>query len=102
MAALLGLIPGLPLAGFLVLGVFGRTMSRRLAAAIGTGLVGLSAALTTVLAVRFAASPPPGGTLTTSLWTWFEAGGLSPFPWTLRRSGGCAARHVRAPWAVGS
>jgi NADH-quinone oxidoreductase subunit L len=78
MATLLWLIPVLPLLGFLVLGVFGRTMSRRLAALVGVGLVGISAALTIVLAVRFAASPPPGDALTTTYWTWFEVGGLRP------------------------
>ena len=78
MATLLWLIPVLPLLGFLVLGLFGRRMSRRLVAVIGVGLVGISAALTILLAIRFAASPPPGDALTTSYWTWFEVGGLRP------------------------
>ncbi|HMA54071.1 MAG TPA: NADH-quinone oxidoreductase subunit L, partial [Acidobacteriota bacterium] len=78
MATLLWLIPVLPLLGFLVLGIFGRAMSRRLVAAIGVGLVGVSAALTLILALRFAGSPPPGDSLTASYWTWFEAGGLNP------------------------
>ena len=78
MATLLWLIPVLPLLGFLVLGLFGGRMSRRLVAVIGVGLVGVSAALTIILAIRFAASPLPGDALTTSYWTWFEVGGLRP------------------------
>jgi len=78
MATLLWLIPVLPLAGFAVLAILGRTMPRRLAAAIGAGSVGLSAALALILAVRFLGSPPPGDALTVNFWTWFEAGGLKP------------------------
>src|SRR5512138_749950 len=78
MAALLWLIPVLPLAGFVVLAIRGRAMPRRLVAAIGAGSVGVSAALAIVLAARFLSSPPPGGVLTATFWTWFEAGGLSP------------------------
>src|SRR5512135_515214 len=78
MATILWLIPVLPLAGFAVLAILGRTMPRRFAAAIGTGSVGVSAALAILLAARFLTSPPTGGVLTATLWTWFEAGGLKP------------------------
>jgi NADH-quinone oxidoreductase subunit L len=78
MTTILWLIPLLPLLGFVILAIRGRAMPRRLAALIGVGSVGVSAMLAIVLAVRFAASPPPGGALTTTAWTWFEAGGLRP------------------------
>ena len=78
MATLLWLIPGLPLVGSLILGIFGRRMSRRLATVIGVGLVGISAALTIVLAICFAASPPPGDAWTGTYGAWFEVGGLRP------------------------
>jgi len=78
MTTFLWLIPVLPLAGFAVLAIFGRTMPRRLAAAIGAGSVGVSAGLAVILAVRFLGSPPPGDALTVNFWTWFEAGGLRP------------------------
>jgi NADH-quinone oxidoreductase subunit L len=78
MAALLWLIPVLPLAGFVILAVLGRTMPRRLVAAIGAGSVGAAAVLAIIVAVRFLGSPPPGGALTATSWTWFEAGGLAP------------------------
>jgi NADH-quinone oxidoreductase subunit L len=78
MATILWLIPALPLAGFAVLAILGRGLPRRLAAWIGAGSVGVSAALAVVLAVRFLGAAPPGGALTATAWTWFEAGGLRP------------------------
>ncbi|HSQ79205.1 MAG TPA: NADH-quinone oxidoreductase subunit L, partial [Candidatus Bathyarchaeia archaeon] len=78
MAALLWPIPVLPLAGFVVLAILGRTMPRRLVAMIGAGSVGVSAVLAVILAVHFLGSPPPDGAVTATFWTWFEAGGLKP------------------------
>src|SRR5512143_891599 len=78
MTTLLWLIPVLPLLGFAWLSIFGRGLPRRLVASIGAGSVGVSAALAIVLAFRFAATPPPGGAVTATFWTWFEAGGLRP------------------------
>ena len=78
MESVLGLVPLLPLLGFLVLGIFGRRMPRRLVATIGVGTVGAAAALTILLAIGVAASPPPEGAWVRTYWTWFEAGGLRP------------------------
>ena len=78
MAALLWPIPVLPLAGFVVLAILGRTMPRRLVAMIGAGSVGVSAVLAVILAVHFLGSTPPDGAVTATFWTWFEAGGLKP------------------------
>jgi NADH-quinone oxidoreductase subunit L len=78
MRTLLWLVPVLPLLGFAVLAIFGRVLPKRLAPLIGAGSVGVSAALSIVLAVRFVGSPPPGGALSATFWTWFEAGGLRP------------------------
>ncbi len=78
MVTILWLIPALPLAGFVVLAILGRSLPRRAVAWIGTGAVGLAALLAIILAWRFIGSPPPGDALTTTAWTWFEAGGLRP------------------------
>jgi NADH-quinone oxidoreductase subunit L len=78
MDALLWLIPVLPLAGFLILGVFGRRMPRRLVTFAGVGPVGITAVLTLILAFRFTASPPVGDAVIRTFWTWFDVGGLRP------------------------
>ena len=51
MLELLGLIPALPLAGFVVLALAGRRLSRPAVAVFGAGSVGLSALVMVVVAI---------------------------------------------------
>jgi NADH-quinone oxidoreductase subunit L len=78
MLGLLWLIPALPAAGFVVLVLGGRRLSRRLAAVVGAGCVGLAAVVALLVAAAFIASPPPGDAYRQVLWTWFDVGDLRP------------------------
>ena len=78
MLQLLWVVPALPAAGFVVLALLNRRLSRRAAALIGAGSVGLSAVVAILVAVSFITSPPPGDAYRQVLWTWFDAGGLAP------------------------
>jgi NADH-quinone oxidoreductase subunit L len=78
MLQLLWLIPALPLAGFVLLTLLNRRLSRAAAAAIGTGSVGLAAVMAILVAASFMLSPPAGHHYHQVLWTWFDAGGLRP------------------------
>lgn len=77
MYELLWLVPALPLTGFLCLALFGRTIRPGIAAAIGTGSVGISSLLTIYLGAVYLSSPPEGGAFTQTLWTWMSAGGFT-------------------------
>jgi len=76
MYELLWLVPALPFAGFLILSIFGRALSPRAAAAVGTLFVGLSAALTLYIGYGYLVRAPEGGAFTQTLWQWISAGGL--------------------------
>jgi NADH-quinone oxidoreductase subunit L len=78
MQALLALIPALPLAGFLILALFGGRLGRRGVSIVGVGSVGASALVAILAAIGFLAAPPAGGALTQRLWTWWSVGGLAP------------------------
>lgn len=69
----LWLVPGLPLAGFLVLAFGGGSLTRRGAGVVGVGSMGLSAAVAMVVGLRFLAGPPEAHAYTQTLWTWFES-----------------------------
>lgn len=71
-------IPALPLAGFLVLAVFGGRLSRTLTAVIGAGSVGLSLAAAAAASALFVSYPPAGSSFTLHLWQWVNVGGFSP------------------------
>jgi len=73
---MIGLIPGFPLLGFLIIALFGKLMSRRQISYLAVGSVSLSAIITILLGIGFLASIPSGGVLSTTLYTWFNAGGL--------------------------
>jgi len=75
---LLWLIPALPLASAMVLALFGSLLSRRAAATLGAGSVGLSALVTTLVALDFSGAPPAGHSYTQVLWTWIKVGGFEP------------------------
>ena len=75
---LLWLIPALPAAGFVALALLNRRLSRRSAAWIGAGSVGLSALVALLVCGSFIGSPPAGDAYHQVLWTWFDTGGLAP------------------------
>ena len=77
MLQFLWLIPALPFAGFLILALGGRRLSRVQAAAVGVGSVGLSMVLTILIGARFIGSPP-GNAPVQVLWTWMSVGGFRP------------------------
>jgi NADH-quinone oxidoreductase subunit L len=72
------LIPALPFAGFIILALAGRRMSKSVIAVIGSGSVGLSALLTLLVGYCFIATSPSGRAFTQTLWTWMEFDGYSP------------------------
>ena len=78
MITLLWLIPALPLASALVLVLFGSRLSRRAAAVVGVGSIGLSALVTILVAVSFLSAPPAGNSYTQLLWTWISVAGFEP------------------------
>jgi NADH-quinone oxidoreductase subunit L len=76
--SLLWLIPVLPFAGFVVLVVLGRRLSRSGVALIGSGSVGLSAIVAILIGLNFVVAPPPGQAVTQTLWTWLAVGSFTP------------------------
>jgi len=70
MAKLLWMIPAFPLAGFLCLVIFGKSLRRWIAGFIGVGSVGLSALVSVIVAVRFLSHLQPGKAYSRKLWTW--------------------------------
>ncbi len=78
MLSWLWLIPALPFASATLLVLFGSRLSRRMAAAMGVGSIGLAALVTALVAYSFLSSPPPGNYFTQVLWTWINVGGFQP------------------------
>ena len=78
MLGLLWLIPSLPAAGFVALTLLNRRLSRRSAAWIGAGSVGLSALVALLVCGSFIASPPAGDAYHQVLWTWLDVAGFAP------------------------
>ena len=68
MPTLMGFVVACPFAGFLVLAFLGRRLPRALAAAVGVGAVGLSAAGALALAGAYLASGVD--VVRTTLWRW--------------------------------
>jgi NADH-quinone oxidoreductase subunit L len=77
MDLLISLIPALPLLGFLIIAVFGRSLGKKVVASLGVGSVTISAILTIIAGIRFLSSPPPEGSITTSVYTWISTGTFS-------------------------
>ena len=71
------LIPAFPLAGFLVLSLAGKGLSRSVIAWIGAGSVAVAALITILTGFRFLQSPPVSGIYEQLLWQWFHVGKLS-------------------------
>jgi NADH-quinone oxidoreductase subunit L len=78
MLELLWLIPAFPLAGFVLLAVFGGRLKPRHIAWIGVGSVGLSALITGLVAAAFVALRPMGDRFIQILWRWMDVSGFSP------------------------
>ena len=78
MIHLLWLIPALPFASALILVLIGSRLSKRLAAGLGVGSIGLSATITILVAIGFVTAPPAGKAYTQYLWTWIDVGGFRP------------------------
>ena len=74
----LWLIPALPFVSATLLILFGSSLPRRIAAAVGLGSIGLSALVTALIAVSFVTAPPPGHAYTQVLWTWISVSGFQP------------------------
>ena len=75
MNAYLWLIPGLPLLGFLINGLLGTRMSKRLVSVIGPGMIGASLVLS--IAAFFEMQAAPDKALTQTLFDWITSGTLS-------------------------
>lgn len=78
MDKLLWLLPTLPLAGFLILALAGKRMSRVWVAITGAGSVCLSALVMLVIGYSFLSQPPEHGHYSQTLWTWLDVAGFSP------------------------
>jgi NADH-quinone oxidoreductase subunit L len=78
MLNLLWLVPALPLAGFLILALGGRSLPRRLVPYIGAGSVGLAAVVTLLVGASYLGTQPAGTGFTQVLWTWMQVGRFTP------------------------
>ena len=78
MLGLLWLIPGLPFAGFLILALGGRRLSRRATAIVGIASIGVAATLSALIGFSFIRFPPPGHAYSQTLWTWMRVGDFTP------------------------
>jgi NADH-quinone oxidoreductase subunit L len=74
---LLFLIPAIPLAGFLVLALLGRRLSKKVIAYVGVGSVGMSALLAVSMTIEFLGNPHQGHAFTQTLWTWMWFNGYA-------------------------
>ncbi|MHB1179073.1 MAG: NADH-quinone oxidoreductase subunit L [Daejeonella sp.] len=75
---LLWLIPALPLLGFLVLSLAGKSLPKSIIALIGAGSVSLSAMISILIGLNFLNHPPTEGFISQTLWTWIEIGNFKP------------------------
>jgi NADH-quinone oxidoreductase subunit L len=75
---LLWLVPALPFAGFVLLTLLGKSLSRKAMTTIGVGSMLVSAVVSMLITVSFLNSPPEGGVFVQYIWTWFDVGGLKP------------------------
>lgn len=76
MSSLLAWIPALPLAGFLVLALWGRRLSKNMVAAVGAGSVSLAAILAILFGIQFIQEPPANGRFSQTLWQWMQTENL--------------------------
>ncbi len=78
MLELLWLVPALPFAGFVVLGLAGRRLPKNAVAAIGVGAIGLAAFFASLVTASFLLHPPAAARFTQTLWHWIHIGPFSP------------------------
>ncbi|MCF7805906.1 MAG: NADH-quinone oxidoreductase subunit L [Candidatus Marinimicrobia bacterium] len=78
MLDLLWLIPTIPFVSFLILVFMGARMSKKTAAVVGVGSVGISAIIAVGIGLQFMAAPPEGHAFTQTLWTWIGVGNFTP------------------------
>jgi NADH-quinone oxidoreductase subunit L len=78
MLAVLWLVPAFPLAGFLILAVFGPHLKREAIAAVGVLSIAFSALVSILITGSFMSSPPVGGSYDQQLWSWITIGGFHP------------------------
>lgn len=78
MRELLWVIPALPFAGFLILVIAGRLLSRPLVAVVGVGSVGLSFVAAVTVGIGFIGSAPVANSYVQHLRTWMSVGGFTP------------------------
>ncbi|HEX9022146.1 MAG TPA: NADH-quinone oxidoreductase subunit L [Nitrospirota bacterium] len=74
---LLFLMPALPFAGFVILALTGRRLSKMTVALVGTGSVGISALLAVGAAIEFIVRPPQNHAFPQTLWSWIQVSGYS-------------------------
>lgn len=71
---LVWLIPALPLLGFLILSLGGKSLSKTFIALIGAGSVSLSTLITILIGLNFLNHPPSAGFISQTIYTWIEIG----------------------------
>ncbi|MEN6615496.1 MAG: NADH-quinone oxidoreductase subunit L, partial [Syntrophorhabdus sp.] len=77
MLDILWLIPALPFMGFAILVLGAGRIPQKYSTLIGTGTVGISAIIATIVTVKFMVAPPVGSVYVQKLWTWLHAGNFS-------------------------
>jgi NADH-quinone oxidoreductase subunit L len=77
MVELLWLVPALPIAGFLVLAIAGRLLSRGSVAAVGVGSVGLAFMAAVAVGIGFTGRPASANPFVEHLWSWMSVGGFT-------------------------
>ena len=77
MLDLIWIIPLLPLAGFIIISLFGKLMGRKTSSVIGVGVVGLSAVFAILAGITFMSRLPGENVFTKQLWTWINIPGFS-------------------------
>src|SRR5208283_834339 len=75
---LLWLIPAAPFAGFLILVLAGRRLSRKVIASVGAGSVGLSMLAAFGISYAFITAIPRSKAYVQVLWKWMDVAGFSP------------------------
>ncbi len=76
MNSLLAWIPALPLAGFLILALAGRRLSKQMVAIVGAGSICAAALLSIFIGWKLFQDTPDGGAFTQTLWQWFQTESL--------------------------
>jgi NADH-quinone oxidoreductase subunit L len=76
MTLYIALTPAIPLLSFLILALFGKRMTRKMAGIVGAGSIGLVAILTFIMAFGFFRSLPQIKSYSVIVWEWINTGNL--------------------------